>query len=632
MELFGLQTEASATAIVTTLLLLNLAQTSGRGVSGIPGPVGYPFFGNHFALVGPKRHATLRSWADKYGGVFKVHGIWGSSPFVVVSDPESARAPETTARPARHRIPDHAHRTPRTRQNRTTPNTPDTQRHNARHPDRPDRRSRTRDTATPDRPSRDAPDPAHPDKAAGPPHPATPDRRRHTPDQETDKNTEAATPQPRPPRQKAEYKPDTANPDTNTVLCDLNIPKYNQKYNSVNEMLHGQRLPSMYTSPTAGPYWKAVRKCVVHAFSAAEVEEDFEVAKLKMLASKLKTLLVAEQVAKLKIQVLAEQRLQQDAGVFTNVSKLRTLVLAEQLLGQTLVSKLKTLVLAEQLLGQTLVSKLRTLVLAEQLLEQTLVAELKTLVLAEQPLGQTLVAKLKMLVAKVAKLKTLVLAEQLMEQGSGVSTDMHAAALRLSLDVLGLSKFGYDFHATEGKGTPQVVKLLKECSVEKMRLVVTGHSLGAGVGALLALYLKQRYAQTVCWAFAPPGGLMSPQVAESMRPYCTSVVIGVDIISRLSLHSMRSLNKEILDAAASVHSLNKEILDAAACCKVSKASFWFWTILGHKWSSEELFKSYDDVDEEVKIILSKGLAEFEASEMHNVLDDAWDSMALDKRS
>ena len=40
----------------------------------------------------------------------------------------------------------------------------------------------------------------------------------------------------------------------------------------------------------------------------------------------------------------------------------------------------------------------------------------------------------------------------------------------------------------------------------------TGHSLGAGVAAILGLLLKPECPSLECWPFAPPGGLLSPEV------------------------------------------------------------------------------------------------------------------------
>ena len=43
---------------------------------------------------------------------------------------------------------------------------------------------------------------------------------------------------------------------------------------------------------------------------------------------------------------------------------------------------------------------------------------------------------------------------------------------------------------------------------QEYRLVIVGHSLGAGAAALLALMLKSPYPQVRCYAFSPPRGLL----------------------------------------------------------------------------------------------------------------------------
>jgi len=40
------------------------------------------------------------------------------------------------------------------------------------------------------------------------------------------------------------------------------------------------------------------------------------------------------------------------------------------------------------------------------------------------------------------------------------------------------------------------------------RLVLVGHSLGAGTAAILAVLLKEQYPTLQCYAFSPPGGLL----------------------------------------------------------------------------------------------------------------------------
>ncbi len=37
-----------------------------------------------------------------------------------------------------------------------------------------------------------------------------------------------------------------------------------------------------------------------------------------------------------------------------------------------------------------------------------------------------------------------------------------------------------------------------------------------------------------CWAYSPPGGLLSSSLSVDMCDWCTSVVIGRDMIPRLS--------------------------------------------------------------------------------------------------
>ena len=58
------------------------------------------------------------------------------------------------------------------------------------------------------------------------------------------------------------------------------------------------------------------------------------------------------------------------------------------------------------------------------------------------------------------------------------------------------------------------------------QLVLTGHSLGAGVAALLALKMLRSFPKAKVWAFCPPGGLLTGTLAHYMAPFCTSVVLG----------------------------------------------------------------------------------------------------------
>ncbi|XP_060067139.1 diacylglycerol lipase-beta-like [Ylistrum balloti] len=80
------------------------------------------------------------------------------------------------------------------------------------------------------------------------------------------------------------------------------------------------------------------------------------------------------------------------------------------------------------------------------------------------------------------------------------------------------------------------------------RLVITGHSLGAGAAALLAILLKPHYPDLICFTFSPPGGLLSYEASKCCSDYVCSVVLGRDLVPRLGIRSMEHLKTSILTA------------------------------------------------------------------------------------
>ncbi|KAL4239389.1 hypothetical protein ACF0H5_000206 [Mactra antiquata] len=83
---------------------------------------------------------------------------------------------------------------------------------------------------------------------------------------------------------------------------------------------------------------------------------------------------------------------------------------------------------------------------------------------------------------------------------------------------------------------------------EGANLVITGHSLGAGAAALLAILLKPSYPNLRCYAFSPPGELVSPDVSSYAEDIVCSVVLGDDIISRQGMLMMDDLKINIITA------------------------------------------------------------------------------------
>ena len=94
---------------------------------------------------------------------------------------------------------------------------------------------------------------------------------------------------------------------------------------------------------------------------------------------------------------------------------------------------------------------------------------------------------------------------------------------------------------------------------EGYAVLVTGHSLGGGVAALVALLLRRAWresgraadaARVRCFAFSPPGGSLSYGVARAMSAFTTSVFIEDDVVTRLSVASVQRLRDECVDAVA----------------------------------------------------------------------------------
>ncbi|XP_063714247.1 uncharacterized protein LOC134842030 isoform X3 [Symsagittifera roscoffensis] len=102
------------------------------------------------------------------------------------------------------------------------------------------------------------------------------------------------------------------------------------------------------------------------------------------------------------------------------------------------------------------------------------------------------------------------------------------------------------------------------------KLVVVGHSLGAGVAGLLAFilrsrdYLKKR--EVTCYTYAPPGILLSKEASDHSRSFCFSGVVERDIVPRFSLGALRRLEREL-----------SEVLYE---CKQNKSAIIFGSVAG----------------------------------------------------
>jgi len=124
----------------------------------------------------------------------------------------------------------------------------------------------------------------------------------------------------------------------------------------------------------------------------------------------------------------------------------------------------------------------------------------------------------------------------------------------------------------------------------KYRYVVTGHSLGAGVGSLLALFLcKEGSRDNVHFVgFEPPGCVMSKRLAlETQRLGWMSSVCAHDFVPRLSIKALQKItNQAISELEICTHSklqiaclyvgglLQHSKFLSCCCCPLVNISRW----------------------------------------------------------
>ncbi|KAL7481992.1 hypothetical protein ACHAW6_007666 [Cyclotella cf. meneghiniana] len=90
-------------------------------------------------------------------------------------------------------------------------------------------------------------------------------------------------------------------------------------------------------------------------------------------------------------------------------------------------------------------------------------------------------------------------------------------------------------------------------------LRIVGHSLGAGIGVILSLMLRNTFPGLRCICYSPPGGLLTWELATACSDFVNSFVLDSDIVPRLSLNNMESLRDEVLNLISRVRLSKYEI-------------------------------------------------------------------------
>ncbi|EED94359.1 predicted protein [Thalassiosira pseudonana CCMP1335] len=79
------------------------------------------------------------------------------------------------------------------------------------------------------------------------------------------------------------------------------------------------------------------------------------------------------------------------------------------------------------------------------------------------------------------------------------------------------------------------------------KLRIIGHSLGAGIAAMLSLMLRQTFPLLRCLAFSPPGCVFSEKTAEDTKEFICSYVLHNDVVPRLSYVALVNLRNDIIE-------------------------------------------------------------------------------------
>ncbi|KAG5507978.1 hypothetical protein GH5_07030 [Leishmania sp. Ghana 2012 LV757] len=95
------------------------------------------------------------------------------------------------------------------------------------------------------------------------------------------------------------------------------------------------------------------------------------------------------------------------------------------------------------------------------------------------------------------------------------------------------------------------------------KLVLLGHSLGAGVALILSAMLWSDHTvlrgRLRCLAYAPPGGTVSKALMEYQKSFVAAACMGYDMVPRLAQHTFDSFREAIFDVLAASN-MNKNVI------------------------------------------------------------------------
>lgn len=97
---------------------------------------------------------------------------------------------------------------------------------------------------------------------------------------------------------------------------------------------------------------------------------------------------------------------------------------------------------------------------------------------------------------------------------------------------------------------PHIKRAFEEQSKfqKDLKLVITGHSMGAAVGIMAGMKLKQasEFPNLECWGYSTPA-CVTLEVARGCKDFATSFISHHDVVPRFSISAVELLRKRICD-------------------------------------------------------------------------------------
>jgi sn1-specific diacylglycerol lipase len=82
-------------------------------------------------------------------------------------------------------------------------------------------------------------------------------------------------------------------------------------------------------------------------------------------------------------------------------------------------------------------------------------------------------------------------------------------------------------------------------------LVLTGHSLGAGLAALVGAKLRSKYRDLKVYGYGSPSSMLTREAAKYTEQFAFSIIIGDDCFARISVEAAENLKNSILESLQS---------------------------------------------------------------------------------